>query len=158
MIDLLFQIINLGIIIGLGFYIFRYKMMPGLQTQLEQEQLIMQNLRDEHAQLMLSQTALEESVKAQDSECAILQKKIDQWKDRVAQYMSIEDAEEKRIFIALERKLELQSYNHALRARQKELAPAIVETLEKELKEYFSQQDKVDQYMRSAIVQLRAEV
>jgi hypothetical protein len=155
MIDLIFQIINLGIVIGLGFYIFTYKMLPGLRSKLEQEELIMRNLQDEHAELLLSQRNLEESLKEQDVECATLKTKIDQWKETVANQLRLEDVEAKRIFIAFEKKLEHQSYNHALKARQKQLAPVIVETLEKELKEYFSQRDKVNLYMTSAIESLK---
>jgi exonuclease VII large subunit len=155
MIDLLFQLLNVAILLAIGIYIFKKTLAPSFKSKLDQEHLVIQNLHEEHAQLILSQTALEESIILQQQECSALKEKIDQWRNATYDRLQEQQQESERMLSLLQQKLVLQERNYSLRQLQKQVAPVVIETLEKEFESYFAQPENRDNYLYSAVMQLK---
>lgn len=155
MVDILFQLLNVGIVIFLGVYVFRNFLAPMFRGKLEQEHLLVQNLHEEHNQLLLSQRELEESLKAQQADCGNLVKRIDHWREEVYSRYARQEEEKRQMYQAVEERVRIQSYNHALKKMQRQVSLTVTDKLEKELTQYFTHQLHVDQYMQSTIEKLK---
>ena len=115
----------------------------------------MQNLHEEHNQLLVSQQALEEEIKAQQVDCGNLVKRIDHWRGEVYNHYTQKEEEKRHIQHAVQERLRIQSYNHALRKTQVQLSVLVAGKLEKDFTEYFTNQSHVDEYIQSTIEKLK---
>lgn len=152
MIDLIFHTINASVVFILVAYIFKKFLLPTIKTKLEQEKLVIQNLREEHAQLVRSQKSLDESLVAQENECRNLSSKVDNWKISVNSANTEKESQKKLTIEELQKKLIIQSRNHALKVAQRELAPIVVGQLRVDLEKYFANQDNLDKYLDRSFI------
>jgi hypothetical protein len=158
MIDLFFQLLNFGIVVGLIAYGTVRFFIPVLKKGVDAENMVAQNLHDEHHQLVIDQKIVDEDTVIQETDCIGFFNKINSWKSSVKKEMEHKAAERRHMKEESEKKLRLQSYQHSLNLMYKKVAPSVVKGLEKELMEYFSDEKRGQSYIDRLLKSLKSEV
>jgi len=155
MIDLLFSLVNFGIVTALiGYFMWRYGL-PMLTAKVETEKRELQALREHHKQLVDEFQVLDESIVAQEATCASLMEKISEWKTRVDEKEHEQRAAAQALQELLKRKIEKQSEYHAIKMRYQQLTPLIIKELEESAQSHFKDEMTSYKYLQHVLANLK---
>ncbi len=82
-VDIIFRVLNFGVLIGLGIYIFKKYLKDTLLKEMLNKQRAMDGLQQERDALMLQNKKVSHTVRTEQKKYEALQKKIEQWTDVV---------------------------------------------------------------------------
>jgi len=155
MISLLFRLINLALIAGVGVYLIRRFGMPRLKqgvSQHEQEKTILDR---EQATLKNLHVQLDRELITQENLCTELSAKVDQWQEYMLAKQAQAQQEQAQVYAALEKRYNQQQENYSLVHAVKQVTPVVQQQLEKELNEYYTNTGEAQEYIGAVVEHLR---
>lgn len=155
MIDLFFQILNFGIIVGLMvFGVIRF-FIPLLKKGVENEKMIERNLHDDHRSLLVNQKHVDESIMVQESDCVDFFNKVNLWKNTVQKEVQNKEAEKRFLLEEAEKRMMIQAHYHGIKARYALLSSSVVKNLEKDMVAHFSDEHVAHEYIERLLKGLK---
>ena len=154
MIGNLFQIINFLIFTSLMIYVIRKYIAPQLREALVKQYREFVGLTTEHDKLAVDQKDLEKSIELQEDEAMTLFKKINKWRNVVAQQKKSLKLEDKLLLEQSHAKARNQLDRYALKHAYTQLVPLVTERLEHELSEQFKDETKGHEYLQTVLEEL----
>lgn len=154
-VDLLFNIINVILLLALGIYAFKRYMLPSVKQALQDYYNYKVMLDSKKDSLIEEQEALIEATKNQGNECKNLKDKIHSWEQHVDDVHAKNYEEKKAFFKAIEQRVKLQTYNYAQVVFAQKITPRVKSLLTDSLHDYFSNleskqiyQDQIIKYIK----------
>lgn len=154
MIDLLFTLLNFGIVVFLLGYLFK-RSVPAIKAAVEAEIDREKDLHAEHHQLLAMQHHLDESTVRQEDECARLSTKINEWK--AAMETAKREREAELVFHKkeLEKRVAAQSGHYRLHTLYNTVSPLVVAELERTLTSYYQDEKRAHAYIERCMGELK---
>ncbi len=154
MIDILFGLLNFGILVAVLTYAVRKSIAPQLREKIIGEHHDFVNLHDEHRHLTGEQKQLEDSIVVQEDYAKTLFKKINYWRNTVDLSTETELVEQTHLRHEADEKAEKQSRNYEIDAVYAEIAPRVVTSLKHELQEQFLDPQEGHAYLSQILKKL----
>lgn len=154
-ISIFFRVANFGILLAVGYYLYRKYMKASLEEQINQKEAILKGLEEQGYFLEGKVEDLDDQRRMQERHAKLLMQKVDEWHNAIiSENHKIQ--EENRLFaarnagrIALKNKYIIQ---HAL---QQQTAPLIMRSAQERLQHEFAHATKGTEYIHDIITMIK---
>ena len=154
MIGSLFELINFSIFASLLIYMIKKYLMPQLREALVKKFRDQARLIKEHDLLAVDQKNIEERIECQEDEAMTLFKKINKWRNVVAQQKKQQELEQtanrEQAHTQARKKLDAYMLNHAY----DQLVPLVAQQLNHDMKKQFQDAAKGHAYLTKVLTEL----
>ena len=150
-IDLIFHLINLSVLIGIGIYLYLRFFKKTINAQIELQDSILESLDAEYNDLLNNQTELNNSIEWQKKKCEDLKLKVHQWKETVSNRESALQAEAHEHLKGVEQEMKIQAEAYELRNIKKQVAPIVKDELLSQVNSYFSDANNRDLFFENIL-------
>mgnify|MGYP000334808307 CR=1 FL=1 len=150
-IDIFFAFLNLGVVLVVLSYLVTTKVVPAIQEKIRKSYDDFMHLHNEHRRLLHEQEELELSIVNQEELAKNLFKKMNQWRNMVEVGAQSRKHEREILKEAADKKMIDQAYRYKLYTAYEEVAPQVIEDLEKKMYVRFSDENKQHEYITSLL-------
>ncbi len=149
--SLIFLVLNFGVLIALGIYLFKRYGLAGIKERIRSEEESLQRLHERKEQLGYDNRMLTEQLVLQDVECVDLGNKIERWhsayeREQHARYQELAILKER-----VTKKIEMQEQTVALDFLTKKVVPKAIEEATVKLGQQFASPQEGRQFLTQLI-------
>jgi hypothetical protein len=152
--DLLFTLLNLGLVILAIIYIVQNYLLPQLKDNILTEQIGLVEMHEEHRRLANEQEKIENDILLQEDHAKILFKKINQWRNLVEMTLQADLLEHQNLIRKSEERRSKSARNYFLHKTYDMVAPLVVKTLEQDFKKKFADPQEGHSYLTQVLKKL----
>lgn len=146
MINFIFNVLNFLLLISVIVYIFYKYLLNNILNAFQEDKADKLKLNEQNNNLDLFQEKLEQSVLEQDIRCKNVILKIEKWANSVSLEKEKKNQESNNDYIKIKEKLKIQHNNYQNKLIQEESTAKLLEKLEFDLNNYFSDKENLDKY------------
>lgn len=146
MINIIFNILNFILLIFVIVYIFYKYLLKIILNAFHEDKINKLKLNEQNINLDIFKEKLEKSILEQDIIGQNLILKVEKWKNFVFFEKEKKTQESNLYYIKIKEKIKIQYNNYKNHIIQEELTPKLLENLEFELDNYFSNKENLDLY------------
>jgi hypothetical protein len=156
MVDILFSVLNFSIVIGIFAFLASRHIVPQVKQRVSQEKQVIEDLHDDHKQLLVAEKHVEENIREQELSFAYLSKQLQLWNEAVKTQEKAAQAEKRYRAEQFEKKLERQAQQYAINSLFIQLRPRVLSKLETEFAQKFSDDRQGHAYIEDILRKLKA--
>lgn len=151
LVNSVFKIINFGIFIGLGIYLFYTKILTTLYQKMREQQAILPKLEQERRGLHNQEINIDTAIEQQALIAKVLQKKIEGWS--IARQKAVQEQQKQHEIMQelIQKKAEKQEEYRAKNALYQDMIPEILATTQDALIQKYSQSTDAQGYLQAIL-------
>jgi len=155
LIVILFRVINLGVLAGLGYYLFKKYVKAKIDEKITQKEALLKGLEEQGYFLEGKAQDLDDQLKYQEKKVALLKQKIEEWDIQVAAENN-KRAEEYKLHAArAAERILIKNENIARQHWRKQVAPLAIAEAEQKLVTAFGDQLRGKNFVQDIVQRLK---
>jgi biopolymer transport protein ExbB/TolQ len=157
-IDLIFNLFNLGIVLFVLGYGVKVYLLPHLREHMVKEHRDFSQLHDEHRHLIDEQKRIEDEIVEQEEHAKLLFKRVNQWRNVVDVSNQVQRDMHEKLRKSMEERAREGMRTHDLLRTYKAVAPYVVKNLEDECRKKFQDPREGHAYLSHILKKLSASL
>ena len=145
--SIFFKLLNFGILIGLGVYVFKRYLLPSIGQEIAENQEALQQLQRNNEQLKEDQKKVEARLDEQAALCLSLGSKIERWKLAHDNHLRRQQESCQQLRQKIEKKVAVQEQNLAREMLNKKVLPGAIVQAQELLQKTYESESEGRQYI-----------
>lgn len=151
MVSVIFNFINVGLLILILLVVFKKYIYPDLKKALKENLNNKAKLRHKKEELQSMQILLDREIKNQDKRCKELMQKVNLWEEQTGIAQNLKESKQWAYYQEIKEKILIQESNYKEYKLKKSVTPYVEKQLQKSLEDYYSYDSNQEKYFENII-------